>query len=81
MRTERWHVGEPNKAGYYLAIRVSRSGRKFVSELWYNPYSGWWTTRGYLGDQSRGFIECDRKVIAWMPMPKPYKKEGDINHE
>lgn len=41
-----------------------------VSELWFNPDSigtGWWPSRGYFHQDSRGTETI--AVEAWMPMP------------
>lgn len=66
-----WRTGRPAKHGYYLAAWQTLAGMWMVSELWFNPQStgtGWWASRGYLGDRTAGVQET-LPVVAWMPMP------------
>jgi len=68
-----WLAGNPPDHGYYLAAwGVGKS--RTVSELWYNPTNGWWTSRGYLqaydGMRNWGHQPVPH-VYAWMPMPAP----------
>lgn len=67
----RWRIGTtPVDQGFYLG--AWKRGKKWiVSELWYNPSSigtGWWASRGYLG-QMTGLNE-PIDVVAWMPLPE-----------
>lgn len=68
-----WLAGNPPDHGYYLAAWGVGESRT-VSELWYNPTNGWWTSRGYLqyydGQRNWGHQPVPG-VYAWMPMPKP----------
>ena len=61
----------PDKSGEYLITGLHHGGDKLTEELWIqvdqfdkdgsdNPYQ-WW--------------HFDEKVIAWMPLPEPYKGE------
>lgn len=66
-----WREGRPSGHGYYLAAWRRGDGYA-VSELWFNPDStgsGWWSSRGYLGD--RLWESESLPVVAWMPMPAP----------
>jgi len=68
-----WKTGNPPDHGYYLASWGVGENRT-VSELWYNPTNGWWTSRGYMqyydGQRNWGHQPVPN-VYAWMPMPAP----------
>jgi len=68
-----WLAGNPPAHGYYLASWGEGENRT-VSELWFNPTNGWWTSRGYLqyydGQRNWGHQSVPG-VYAWMPMPAP----------
>lgn len=71
--TSQWRTEYPAEAGYYLAA-WSELGRTYTSELWYNPPTGWWTSRGYLQNydgQRTWPNEPVTGVYAWMDMPSP----------
>jgi hypothetical protein len=74
-----WNKGRPEQHGYYLGAWLRR-GRWQVSELWYNPDSlgsGWWETRGYLGQVFGSSETVD--VVAWMQIPDyDPAKEGHV---
>lgn len=74
-----WRLGDPSQAGYYLATWQHESGRRMVSELWFNPdaVGHWYTTRAYLRDQTWGQLSAVKRVLAWMPMPEPYDPKGE----
>jgi hypothetical protein len=68
-----WTRGNPPDHGYYLASWGIGANRT-VSELWYNPTNGWWTSRGYLQayDGQRNWPhQTVPHVYAWMPLPAP----------
>lgn len=82
-----WHTGKPTSGGYYLVTISNNDGSHYVtSELWFNPDSlaaeggrgGWWASRGYL----ESYYQLPRPhrpvpfVIAWAPMPEPFKPQG-----
>ena len=73
LRSGPWLAGNPPDHGYYLAAWGVGESRT-VSELWYNPTNGWWTSRGYLqyydGQRNWGHQSVPG-VYAWMPMPTP----------
>ena len=73
LRSGPWLAGNPPDHGYYLASWGVGENRT-VSELWYNPTNGWWTSRGYLqyydGQRNWGHQSVPG-VYAWMPMPAP----------
>ena len=51
MSVSNWWYGDPPRAGYYLAAWLrGKDGAPTVSELWFNPNTGWFTTRGYIDD-------------------------------
>jgi hypothetical protein len=63
-----WRDGVPSACGYYLATWLRGPNRiPTVSELWFNVVSGWWSSRGYLG-QSRDENE-PVTITGWMPLP------------
>jgi hypothetical protein len=62
-------TSNPPDSGYFLATWKCQRGDKLVSELWYNPTTGWWDSRGYLGQHRSG--EPIVNVVAWAPMPAP----------
>jgi len=68
-----WRDGEPIVAGYYLATWMRR-GLPTVSELWFNPNTGWFASRGYLNRQAEGMSEVIGTVCAWMPLPPPFRQ-------
>ncbi len=78
-----WRLGgNPLESGYYLAAWTAPSGKKIVSELWFNPSSlgtGWWATRGYIDqNDARPYKTIwNIHVTAWMPMPEHPGKEGE----
>lgn len=72
--------GLPKKGGDYListdwgsvSIKTfSKNLRSVDRHDFKEKKSGW-----YSYDSEYGYYECDY-VVAWMPLPKPYKKEGD----
>jgi hypothetical protein len=78
MKTKRqaWTLiatSNPPDYGYYLAS-WGKGTSACVSELWYNPTNGWWTSRGYMqaydGQRNWPHSNVDG-VYAWMPMPTP----------
>ena len=58
----------PKKDGIYL-ITLKREDEIFVDALNYNSEMGW----GFYPDWGDGFISMP-DVIAWMPVPEPYKE-------
>lgn len=70
-----WSFGNPPGAGYYLASwRANRTS--IVSELWYNPGTGWWSSRGYLNiftypNSNPPQSKPVTSVYAWMTLPEP----------
>lgn len=62
-----WKKGRPTQAGYYLGAWDNGNNRLMTSELWFNPDSGWWSSRGYMSGPMN--IGEEIKVVAWMPMP------------
>jgi hypothetical protein len=69
IKVNNWRTGRPPTRGYYLA--AWRCGDRWrVSELWFSPDSigsGWWASRGYLGERTT--VSETLPVEAWMPMP------------
>lgn len=69
---DQWNYGRPPDHGYYLAA-WEYAGIKTVSELWFNPTTGWWTARGYLQYWDGQRTRCQHSVenvYAWREMPK-----------
>jgi hypothetical protein len=75
-----WHTDNPPKCGYYLATwKSDDSDKKVVSELWYNPGSGWCSARGYFPHQglnSPVYIEI-AGIIAWAYLPKAFQQPDE----
>ena len=69
-----WHRGNPPTSGYYLASWKFGNTR-IASELWYNPETGWWPSRGYLNSYIYPIHNPQPRLIttvyAWMPVPQP----------
>jgi hypothetical protein len=64
-----WRASPPAEAGYYLAAwERGHPGAWTVSELWFNPDTGWWSSRGYLRQRDPGHRPLEG-VVAWMPVP------------
>lgn len=67
--TQQWipcSEGLPKKDGRYQVTRYDYVTKtEFIDILWYEK--GLWWDRRCTGDYA---------VIAWKPLPKPYKKEG-----
>jgi len=61
-----WRTDKPLGHGYYLAVWRD-CGEYTVSELWYSPSSGWFSSRGYLQQNHQGYGPIP--VVAWMPLP------------
>lgn len=81
----RWRTGRPPDHGYYLGAWRRGEGWA-VSELWFNPDSigtGWWSSRGYLGEDGGRYSTETIPVEAWMPMPEypgPAPEDGTREH-
>ena len=82
----KWNTDKPRECGYYLATwQMREGGRRFVSELWFNPsdlHGGgtWWASRGYL-EAFSGRPRCPdevRHVIAWTNLPSAYTGYADV---
>jgi len=65
-----WRYDYCKEAGYYLASWL-RNGVPTVSELWFNPSTGWFAGRGYMSHYREGTSAVIRTVYAWMPLPEP----------
>jgi hypothetical protein len=70
-----WRTGKPPEHGYYLAAwrhTGVHDSRYHVSELWFNPSTGWFTERAYFGERHDyyDFMYTRKEVVAWMPMPR-----------
>ena len=76
-----WALEPPKEAGYFLATwKYDGTFRNLqVSELWFDGRL-WWSIREYIDGFCYDEQEClgiglTEEVIAWMPKPKPYRKE------
>ena len=69
-----WRTDKPKTHGYYLAT-WEHNDHRYVSELWFNPSSGWFPSRAYLLNYAPRQEERIGKVLAWMDMPKPYEPD------
>lgn len=62
----------PKEPGNYLITMKGPGNSLFVDKIWYDNDDGYGT---YIDD----FWRNGSNIIAWMPLPDPYKKEGDNN--
>lgn len=53
----------PKKDGLYLVSVINDHNRRYSKTCWYHGHEKW-------------FARQD--VVAWMPLPKPYKEGGDV---
>lgn len=60
----------PEKTGWYITTFKGAKNTYGVSELSYRKPENYWTGV----DISKKFLDND-DIIAWMPMPEPYKEE------
>lgn len=64
--------GLPKKTGWYLITFKIYKSNYAVSEMCYRKPENYWTR----DDISKKILDND-EVIAWMPLPKPYKAENE----
>lgn len=60
----------PEEPGHYL-VSMKRGDISYVSTIWYDG-------EGY-NEYMDDFWRNISNIRAWMPLPEPYKKEGDNN--
>ncbi|WP_024346079.1 hypothetical protein [Lacrimispora indolis] len=61
----------PKKSDIYLAT-FEENGNRYVERFYYSNFNGWLMPIPW---QDEGHID---KMIAWRPLPEPYKEENDI---
>ena len=69
-QADKWITCEerlPSEKGFYQ-VTCEWAGQLEVYDLWYGDNE-------WMLDEDEG--EVLQKVIAWMPLPQPYKKEGE----
>jgi len=54
----------PEKDGLYIVSVINDRNRRYSKTCWYHGHEKW-------------FARQD--VVAWMPLPEPYRKDGDEN--
>ena len=57
---------KPTKAGQYLVTKQQKTGELQRATAHYNPTFDEWSGNGNFG-----------KVLAWMPLPAPYKEDTE----
>lgn len=75
-----WRTGKPTKGGKYIVTLIGIGGYRFVSIMHYDkPFMPNIEVSGacwYRDDDEWGDVVYDDKdILAWMPLPKPYKGE------
>lgn len=60
----------PEEPGHYL-VTMKHNDISFVDQNWYDGEGN----NEYMDD----FWRNSSNITAWMPLPEPYKKEGDDN--
>ena len=73
-----WRTGKPTKGGKYIVTLIGIGGYRFVSIMHYDkPFMPNIEVSGacwYREDEEWGDVVYDDKdILAWMPLPKPYK--------
>ena len=63
-------AGLPKEPGHYL-VTMKSGDISFVEQLWYDG-------EGY-NEFMDDFWRNSSNIIAWMPLPEPYKEEGADN--
>lgn len=48
--------------------------RDLISRSAFKEFLGWWEYRHFNDDEGFNNV-IDEKVLAWMPMPEPYKEQ------
>ena len=61
----------PESAGFYLITFKSSMGNYIVCEMCYRKNEDNWSENGV-----KPVCLRNEEILAWMPLPKPYKKEG-----
>ena len=74
--------GLPIKEGSYMCTLIGEHDTGEPRECSFMPYG----TKGMIGGWSTceadGFVKLtDSEVIAWMPLPEPYKAESDKEND
>ena len=77
-----WRTGKPTKGGKYIVTLIGIGGYRFVSIMHYDkPFMPNIEVSGacwYRDDDEWGDVVYDDKdILAWMPLPTPYKGGGD----
>lgn len=77
-----WRTGKPTKQGKYI-VTLDSFGHKRIDLFYYGkPMMPNRKVRGkcwYRSDDEWGdVVYDDDDIIAWMPLPKPYRKESEV---
>lgn len=57
-------IAKPPKAGQYLVTKQQKTGACQIATAHYNPSFDEWSGNGNF-----------KKILAWQPLPSPYKQE------
>lgn len=78
----KWHTGKPTKCGKYIVTLIGIGDYRFVDIMHYDKpcmpnreVSGecWYRDDDEWGD----VVYDDKEILAWQPLPKPYKGGDD----
>ena len=78
-----WRTGKPTKGGKYIVTLIGIGGYRFVSIMHYDkPFMPNIEVSGacwYRDDDEWGDVVYDDKdILAWMPLPEPYREEREV---
>lgn len=77
-----WRIGKPTEQGEYM-VTLDSFGHKHIDLFYYGkPLMPNRKVRGkcwYRSDDEWGDVVYDDKdILAWMPLPKPYREDGEV---
>ena len=77
-----WRIGKPTEKGKYV-VTLDTFGHKHIDLFYYGkPLMPNRKVRGkcwYRSDDEWGDVVYDDKdILAWMPLPKPYREDGEV---
>lgn len=49
-----------------------------VTILWHEPYDNYEVSIGEYWDNGEGWDWLGAEIVAWMPLPEPYKKDDKV---
>lgn len=78
-----WRTGKPTKSGKYIVTLIGIGNYRFLDIMHYDKpcmpnreVSGacWYRYDDEWGD----VVYDDKDILAWMPLPKPYREDGEV---